>query len=86
MPLLTVALIGGIARIVLTSLGVGIVSFIGVELLLTQIIQIVKGGLGTSGHVAGFAGLMGIDRAISLVLSGYSVRVALSTLKKFTLL
>jgi hypothetical protein len=86
MPILTVALIGGIIRIALTAIGVGLVSFIGVEALLSSVTSIIRGGLGSSGAVAGFAGLMGVDRAISLVLSGYSVRVALSAMRRFTLL
>lgn len=86
MPAITGAFIAGIARLILSSLGIGIVSFIGVEALLNTAMGLITSGLSSSSQVAGFAGLMGVDRAISLVISGYSIRVSLAALRRFRLL
>lgn len=86
MPVIGFAFLAGIARYVLTSLGVGIVTYIGVEALLSQATSMIKGSLSSGGDVAAFAGLMGVDVAISLILSGYSVRITLATLKSFKVL
>ena len=86
MPVIGFALVAGLARYVLSAVGVGIVTYVGVNALLSQATQMIKSSLGSTGDVAGFAGLMGIDVAISLILSGYSIRLTLSTLKRFKVL
>lgn len=86
MPVLGFALLAGIARYVLVSLGVGLVTFVGVEALLGSATSLIKASMQSDSVVAGFAGLLGLDRAISIILSAYAVRVALSTLKSFKVL
>lgn len=85
-PVISGALVLGFVRHVLVGLGIGIISFVGLEAFLSTAAGDLKGSISGAGVAANFAGLLGIDRAISAILSGLSARIALSTLKKFSLL
>jgi len=85
--LLSTAFIVGMVRLVMTAVGVGIVSYFGFDLLLTEVYGYVGSAFGSiGGPLGGLVGLAGIDTAVNLILSGLSVRFSLLALKKFQLL
>ena len=72
-----------LARAVLRALGFGAVAFVGVDTILNTAEIHIKSSLsGLPGEVAGLLGLFGIDTAISLILSAYTVRVAMWSASK----
>jgi hypothetical protein len=85
--LLTAGAVGRIARYAVTAIGVGIVSYVGVEALLSQITGIITSQVGSvGGAAAGVVGLMGIPEGVSMITSAYAVRIATAQLKRFKLL
>lgn len=85
--ILTVAFIGAVARVLLIGLGVGVVSYVGLDSLLSYATDtIVSQMSGIGGDAAALAGLAKIDVGVNLILSGYNVRIALIALKRFRIL
>lgn len=78
------SVLSGIVRFCLSAASVGIVTFVGFDLLLDQLNQFVASGVGgIPADVLGLAGLSGVDTAINLVLSGCSIRVSLIAVNQF---
>ena len=86
-PVIASGVFLAIARYILTGLGVGIVTYVGFEALLAQLGQLIIGNASSiGGAAAGVAGLMGVPAAASMIVSAYTVRLSLATLKRFRLL
>lgn len=83
---LTGAVVAGIARYVLTTIGFGIISYVGIDTLINGAFSAIRSNLQGSDTVLYFIGAMNIDKAISFVISGYTIRLTLATIKKLTLL
>jgi hypothetical protein len=83
---ITAILIATIAKLVLVSIGVGVVSFIGLQALFTQVNAMITSNFSGGGGVGDLVGLSGITTAVGYVLSGINIRIAVSTIKKFGLL
>lgn len=81
------AFLAGAARFILSSLGIGVVTFIGTEAVLNQLVSYAQSQIGGAGGAgAAIAGLMGIPEGISLLASAYAVRLATAALRRFRLL
>lgn len=86
MPLLMRFLMGALLLIVepvisriIAALGIGFVSYLGVQGLLTYLEnQIASSLAGTSSDIVQILGLMGLGKAMSIVLSALSVRATLA--------
>jgi len=83
---ITAALIAGAARIAFMAVGFGVITYIGLDAALSYALSQIKAQMGLAGTVAAFAGMMGIDQAVSAVLSGLAIRVSLIPLKKLALI
>jgi hypothetical protein len=82
--ILSSAVLGGIVKTVLTAVGVGAVTFVGVGLLMDQLEAYAASAMtGAGGDLSGLIGLFGIGTALNLVLSGCSIRIALFATKQF---
>lgn len=65
----------------LVTLGIGIVTFVGVDALVSAALnEIVSRFSGLPAAVAQIAGLLGVDVAITIILSAYSIRLVLAGL------
>lgn len=85
-PLL-VAVSGPIARQVLVSLGVGVVTMVGVDAALTSILGAAKAAwAGLPGAVAQYVALSGVNTGLALVAGACSARVSMMVLKSMRLL
>lgn len=79
---ISAAMIAGAARIAFAAVGFGVIVYIGADAAIDAALSRIRSGMGAAGTVAQFAGMMGIDEAVSAVISGLSVRVSLIPLKK----
>lgn len=79
------AVAGPLAIKVLKSLGVGVVTFVGVGSLLTYISDSIKTNyLGAPAHVVQIMSLFGFDHALSIVITAFSIRLTLNGLDSAT--
>lgn len=66
---------------VLMAIGFSFVSYVGLNALLTNVSNFIQGSfVGYDNSILSLAGLMGLDQAINLILSGYAARVAMASL------
>lgn len=89
MPLaaLLVALAGPIARQVLISLGIGFVTYVGLDAALTTVITQAQANVNSmSADLANYVGLFGGFQAFSILAGGLTTRVSMIALKRFKLL
>lgn len=84
--LITGALLAGATRVVLSTIGLGIVTYVGVDTALSAAVSSMKSNMGAAGMVAQFAGLMGIDRAVSIIVTAFTIRVTMMPLKRLMML
>ncbi|MCQ6263076.1 DUF2523 domain-containing protein [Alcanivorax sp. MM125-6] len=68
--------IGGMVARALGSIGIGVVSYIGVTTVIQQVIDLIHSHLGAASNVLHLAGLAGLDVFASLVISAYAGVVA----------
>lgn len=86
LKIITGGMLAGGARAILAALGIGIVTYTGAETVLNRFVGVIQSNFaGAGGSASGIIGLMGIPECVSLIISGYSVRIALATLKRFKL-
>ncbi|MEM9764132.1 MAG: DUF2523 family protein [Pseudomonadota bacterium] len=85
-PIITAALIGGGMRAAVAGLGFGVVTFVGIDALYGQLDAYARSQMGQLGQYAGLVGLTGLPTGLNIVLSAYSVRLAMSVLKTMRLL
>ncbi|MGY4025869.1 DUF2523 domain-containing protein [Aeromonas rivuli] len=71
---------------VLTQLGIGIVSFVGVEAAVNQFISLAQTHwLGLPANVLQFMAIGGFNTALGIIAGGISARLTLMVFKRFTL-
>lgn len=74
-----------IAKMVLKALGIGIVSYVGINLVLTQATDvIINSVLGLPVQVQQLLGLIKLDVAINIVLSAITTKLTLKGIDKLT--
>lgn len=74
-----------VARI-LMALGISFLSYQGIDLVLSLLSDEIHAQISVfPGNVSALAGLADIDRAINLLLSGYSARAAMAGLTRFVI-
>jgi len=82
-----VALAGPLARKVLLSLGIGVVTMVGVDQALGAMLGAARAAwAGVPGDVAGLLNLAGCGTAMAMISGAITARVALIPLKKLDLL
>lgn len=80
---LTVGIIGSIAKRVLSALGIGVVSYVGFDQLLSYVLGRLKHHLSELPAAAlSLAGKANVDIAINIVFSAYAVSLTLMVAKK----
>lgn len=89
--LLLVALSGPIARQVLISLGIGLVTYVGVDTAVSALLTQARtawaaGPGGGAGAAAQLIAMAGVNTALSIICGGISARVTMLVLKKFQVL
>jgi cadmium resistance protein CadD (predicted permease) len=68
-----------LARAAFRALGFTVVAYVGMETMLGATRTMVMNSFqAVPGDVAGFLGMIGVDIAINLILSGFAARIALS--------
>lgn len=78
-----VALAGPVARRVLLSLGIGVVSYAGLTLIASQVSDAVVANYGVlSGNVRDVLNLLGAGQAIGIVLGGIIARAAFAAVAR----
>lgn len=85
---LIIALVSPIARRVLTSLGIGLIAYTGVDLAVGSLLNSAKaawsGGMG--GAVAQLVAMSGANTALGIIAGGIVGRVSMIALKRFGVL
>lgn len=80
------ALVIPLARQALIALGIGMVTYTGLELILSQIQNAVITSIGgLTGAAAQLAALLGFQTAVGIILAAISTKLAMATLKKWSL-
>jgi len=81
---LLVALVGPMARRLLISLGLGLVTFVGLSAAVNAALSAAKGALGgLTGPVLSVLAMAGFFTALSVIAGGIVARVSMMTLQKF---
>jgi hypothetical protein len=80
---------GALVAKILTTLGIGVVTFTGLTALLNNLkAAVFARASGVSADLAGILGLLQIDTCVSIILSAYAIRISLvavnGTLSKVT--
>lgn len=85
---LLMALAGPVAKQVLIALGVGVVSFIGIDLALNALLDVARAAWAgaAAGDVAAYLAMSGANTALSLLAGAMLGRVALMATKSLRLL
>lgn len=78
---------GPLVKHALTALGVGIVSYVGVEIALDSMLDLARNAWsGFSGDLAAYLQFAGVNHAMAILAGAMTARLALSSLKAFRLL
>lgn len=78
-----VLMAGPLARHVLYALGIGVVTFVGVSTVLTQLINSAKAAYGQIGATAQvFFAMGGVNTALSIIVGAMIARLAFVQLKR----
>lgn len=81
---LILALTGSVAARVLTSLGIGLVTYIGLDQLAGAVTSQVQASYGSMpASVIQFLGLAGVGQAIGILLGALTARVAMVATKRY---
>lgn len=79
-----VALAGPIARRVLLSLGLGVVTYVGLDVALSAALSSAKASLGAlPADIAALLAIAGVNTAASILAGALTARVAMIALKRF---
>jgi hypothetical protein len=82
-----VGLASPIARRVLSSLGIGVVTFVGVDLAVSNIVGMAKSSwAGADAVLVGLLNLAGVGTSMSIIAGAVTSRLALMVMKRMTLL
>ncbi|WP_345956902.1 DUF2523 domain-containing protein (plasmid) [Pseudomonas fulva] len=74
-----------LVKMVLKSLGVGIVSYVGINLVLTEATDVIMVNiLGLPIEVQQILGLLKVDVAVNIILSAITTKLTLSGINKLT--
>jgi hypothetical protein len=77
-------LVGPLARQLLVSIGIGLVTFVGLDTAVSAAFSAAKGALGgLTGSVASVLAMAGFFTALSVIAGGIVARISLLTLKRF---
>ena len=77
------ALAGPLARQVLVSLGIGLITYLGLDLAVSGALSAAKGSLGAMpASVAAILARGGVFTAMSILAGGVMARVSMMTMKK----
>ena len=80
-----VALAGPLAKQVLFSLGVGVVSFVGLDVALNALLNTAKASWGgSSATVAAYVAMFGGNTALSIIAGALIARISLIPLKSLS--
>lgn len=78
---------GPIAKRVLSSIGIGVVTYAGVDLAVNALLSQAKSAwAGTVGDVAAYVAMSGANQALSIIAGAIAARVAFMSLKRLALL
>lgn len=78
---------GAIARIVLASLGMGIISFAAVATSLNAVIQSAQSSYSSlGGYLSAFAGIAGLGEAFGIIVGAMIFRVSVTSLSRLGVL
>lgn len=81
------AVAGPLAKKVLTSLGIGVVTFVGLDLATAELLsQAQSAWAGAGPKVAAVMAMAGFNSALALLAGAMTTRVAMASLKKMDLL
>ena len=84
---LTALFVQGVVRVVLAAVGIGIVSFVGFDLLISNVFTLVRSNFdGLPDSALGMLGVARIDLALNIIVSSYTVKLSLVALKKLRIL
>ncbi len=84
---LTVLFVQGVVRVVLAAIGIGIVSFVGVQALVSSVSNQIRDSFnGLPADALALLGIAQVDLAVSIILSAYSVRASLYALRRMRIL
>lgn len=73
-----------LAKKVLQSLGIGVITFIGVDAAINAALAAAKGSFGgLTGEITQIAGLFGVWTALSIVAGGYTAGLSMMMLQRF---
>ena len=82
-----VGLASPVARRVLSSLGIGVVTFVGVDLAASNIVGMAKASWsGADAVLVGLLNLAGVGTSMSIIAGAVTSRLALMVMKRMTLL
>ncbi|CAJ0802869.1 MAG: DUF2523 domain-containing protein [Ralstonia sp.] len=70
----------GVVRRGLASLGMGGITFMGVDQLFSSIKQYIIGGLTQLSQYTGFMSALGLGVAVNMILSAYAIRLVMNGL------
>lgn len=77
------ALVGPLARQACVSLGLGIISYVGVSALITSALSSAQGAWGgAAGEIASFMNLCGANQALGIIAAGITARGTLMASKR----
>jgi len=80
-------LVAPIAKRVMVSLGIGIVTVAGFDLAIGQLTTMINQSIGgTTSDILGLATMMGIPEAIGIMLGGITSAATLMAVKRFNIL
>lgn len=78
------ALVGPLARQLLVSLGIGLITFVGLDAALSSALSAAKSSLvGLPSAVTALLAIAGFFTAFSIIAGGMVARISLMTLKRF---
>jgi hypothetical protein len=72
-----------LAKRVLIALGIGTISYVGIDAVMTGVISAITSSLGgLSSDIINILAMGGFTTAISIILGGVAARISMMTLKK----
>lgn len=81
-----VSLAGPVAWRVIGSLGLGVVTYVGVDAAVSAALSTAQANWGQLGGVAAqLVGLSGLNEALSVIAGGITARISFMSLKRFVL-
>jgi hypothetical protein len=84
---LSILFVQGFIRVALAAVGIGVVSFVGVNSLISMVGSEIQQNLsGMPADAIALLGVAKIDVAVSIILSAFSVRASIFALKKLRVL